>query len=69
MDITADVLLIGPLLFTGKPQIGGVAIADAEETAVIGSSEGASVVRGTKQGGAITEPNPAPTGTVINEGA
>jgi len=55
MDITADVLLIGPLLFTGKPQIGGVAIADAEETAVIGSSEGASVVRGTKQGGAITE--------------
>jgi hypothetical protein len=42
MDVTADVALISAFLPTGKPQIGGVAIADAEETAVIGSSEDAS---------------------------
>lgn len=68
MDVTADVAFIGAFLSTGKAQVGGVAIADAEETALIGGSEGAAAVRGTKQGGAITEPNAAPTGTVVNEG-
>jgi hypothetical protein len=40
MVITEDVSILGPLLFGGRPQIGGVAIADGETTAVVASEVG-----------------------------
>jgi hypothetical protein len=43
-----------------------VAIADAQETAAFGAEVG-NATRRTKLGGTITEPNPAPTGTIVQQ--
>jgi hypothetical protein len=65
MNATNHTLLLSALLGS-KATIGGVAAADAEETTIV-ASETANAARQTKQGGAITQPNPAPTGTIVKE--
>ncbi len=65
MDVAFDLMLFLPML-TGRTSVGGVAVAESDETTLV-TSEAANASRNTKQAGRLTEPNPAPTGTIVQE--
>lgn len=57
--------LVGFTGMAGKPAPPNIMFAESKPA--VAASEAASATRGSKLGGSITEPNPAPTGTIVRE--